>query len=1538
MQNVTLIGVNGRPTIRSENPETGIYLFDNNVQRSHKTVKDVTKITIQIENIWLTRIGIARIKDPSATLVVQIANCLLSELVHHNNLSTIDSTAARTTIFIKNSTLYNISKVLNLNGPHVEIKMETSLVLNNMQVYSGEECPQFITVGQSESVTGLFVKSMFKRISLIDLKSTNKGKSNISIISSTFDDERLNAYDSVCSSAIKLYGATTYITNTWFLNIGNTNSLIRMISSHIIFKKCRFHNIISNSNFFAIYSKSSASFYNCRLENNVVFGDHSPITLKESQGIFKNCTFENNTVSGRYGHGGVISALSGAVMDIVNCFFKWNKATHSGGAIFSYQPFSVIISQSSFMENHAKFSGGAIKHSGNKLFVYETTFANNIAKTGGAICTDEQADIISMGCFFKANNAHAGGGAVAHLGNKLTGTNNTFEDNSAVGSKNAIGGAVFTYRRSNVNLTWCYFMRNEAVKGGGALCHDGIKLYITNTKFENNSALTSNYAEGGALYIGEESFISISCCYFKLNKATVNGGAVLLSTNKFPTITNTTFDQNAVEGSQNTAGGAIHTLSNLVISWCSFKGNKATYYGGAILCGNELSVRNTTFEHNIAIGGKYSMGGALFTSTQSNVNLYWCNFRKNRAAFFGGAVFHGGNKLFVSNTAFEGNVATGRINSMGGALFTSSKQSNVKLFRCSFTKNKALRFGGAIFHTGSKLSAIYTNFKENAAVESSNSSGGALFMSNSQSVVNVSWCYFKKNTASRYGGAVVCTGRKIHIRNSTFAENIVSSVSAEGGALYTGILSNVEICHSSFKGNIAQWAGGAISSMGGGNLSIKKSWFQTILYSRGQHFFGGEVIYSSGYLFWEDVSIQDMNKYNTPTSLIVHFGIGFKIKETYVTCSQGKNIIAILPEDPSFPVENVVMFFTVSCSSCPPHSYSLLAGKIGPQITDQTHIRCYDCPVGGNCTNGQIKAAYNFWGYLVKSDSEEVRFSPCPFGYCCVGTECEHCNSCATGREGTLCGHCNVGLTENILTTNCMKPEHCRHLWILSVVFLGGIVYILLFFYLKEAAKLCTNLLIPKQVLVLIKHIFTNTNVLCNVKETYRAWKNRYLEGVLITNDICCESSGHEEVHVELLDTKGFLDTSYPNKSDSDLFPGLLKVIIFFYQASVLFKVDSKGNSYGFLHILQELTVTLFNLRTDGLFFQNFSWCPFDNIHPVLKLLFKTSFILCLFIALFFIFLMLKILRLCKNDSNYNSQAKYSRLYCCVLRLTLISYATITVTCFSLLSCVNLGSIGKVLYIDGSIECYQWWQFIVIAIICIWIVPYPIAVYGTSWLLHRKKLSAGWFLLSTLLPFTTIIHWMYICITSRKKTGVRSELETENILNEHTNEMLDVLEGPFRKYHGSHINNNYRLPWESILIGRRLVLIIIRAFTTNLINRLYLMQFFSILFLVHHVYVRPFSSKFLNSVETLTLIILTVICALNILPAYIYMNPLTLSSFMQELVEIFRHIETILMLLFPFIIGCGVIILGVLRIFQFIIWIFSICVRLIRWFGKRKTL
>ncbi len=175
---------------------------------------------------------------------------------------------------------------------------------------------------------------------------------------------------------------------------------------------------------------------------------------------------------------------------------------------------------------------------------------------------------------FHGPEATIGGGAVV-IGSSPRFRNCTFRGNIATYN----GGGMYNGNGSRVTLEKCRFESNNAQKGGGVFNLESSPEFIS-TDFEGNGA---RYA-GGAIYNANQSAALIRHCNFTLNLATYNGGAIY------------NYD------------------STPTISDCLFFNNAATYKGGAIYHGyrsgtlvEDGTSRFQTDNDDIA-GGGYLLG------------------------------------------------------------------------------------------------------------------------------------------------------------------------------------------------------------------------------------------------------------------------------------------------------------------------------------------------------------------------------------------------------------------------------------------------------------------------------------------------------------------------------------------------------------------------------------------------------------------------------------------------------------------------------------------------------------------------------------------------------------------------------------------------------------------------------------------------------------------------------------------------------------------------------------------------------------------
>ncbi len=281
--------------------------------------------------------------------------------------------------------------------------------------------------------------------------------------------------------------------------------------------------------------------------------------------ISKDNTFKNNTAtSGEIGSwpggGGALYALESSNVTIENGTFESNKSTGTGnaggGAVLLYKINAGSVTDSHFTSNNAAQNGGAILMDSVKegFTVSGSDFTSNEALNGGAVYVTGSLPVFDN-VTFKQNHASENGGAVnvwptnGGLGRSVKINNGTFEGNTA-GSR---GGGIYAWGTINAENT--SFSGNSAAQGGGIYLADDSANTLTNVTFKENTAETL----GGGLAISNGA-VQINNGTFDNNTAQTRGGAISVLTN----------------------GGSASSMHTVFIINSDFTDNKAEQDGGAI--------------------------------------------------------------------------------------------------------------------------------------------------------------------------------------------------------------------------------------------------------------------------------------------------------------------------------------------------------------------------------------------------------------------------------------------------------------------------------------------------------------------------------------------------------------------------------------------------------------------------------------------------------------------------------------------------------------------------------------------------------------------------------------------------------------------------------------------------------------------------------------------------------------------------------------------------------------------------------------------
>jgi len=224
----------------------------------------------------------------------------------------------------------------------------------------------------------------------------------------------------------------------------------------------------------------------------------------------------------------------------------------------------------------------ALQVSGASLKIVDSSFINcSAVEDGGSIRVFDGAVLNVTSSSFVRSSSMKNGGALAIVGATAYISDSSFEDCSAV---SGLGGAVWTngFPRyplplllSMIHLSNCKFSRNTA-KSGGSLAMSSTEASVARCAFDRNSASQS----GGAMSMSESARASISASTFTANSAAQAGGAVSMSS-ATTDISGSNFIENQALA---LGGGALHAAeSALELLANAFVHNSALEGGGGVL-------------------------------------------------------------------------------------------------------------------------------------------------------------------------------------------------------------------------------------------------------------------------------------------------------------------------------------------------------------------------------------------------------------------------------------------------------------------------------------------------------------------------------------------------------------------------------------------------------------------------------------------------------------------------------------------------------------------------------------------------------------------------------------------------------------------------------------------------------------------------------------------------------------------------------------------------------------------------------------------
>ena len=321
---------------------------------------------------------------------------------------------------------------------------------------------------------------------------------------------------------------------------------------------------------------------------------------------------------------------------------------------------------------------------------------------------------------------------------------------------------------------------------------------------------------------------------------------------------------------------------------------------------------------------------------------------------------------------------------------------------------------------------------------------------------------------------------------------------------------------------------------------------------------------------------------------------------------------------------------------------------------------------------------------------------------------------------------------------------------------------------------------------------------------------------------------------------------------------GYLKIVFYYYQVADLLIDNSVGD---LLHKVPYINIVIsaYNFQVHDI--ARGIGCPLVGLTAVTKELFLSMPVFVTMANVVVIYCVHVVVNLLIKRG-MPSVHHYMAVF---LEILLLGYDRLAETSLGLMHCVSIGSQRR-LFIDGNTPCWQTWQYLLFSYIVIFVVPFIGVLYFGSRKLYSSSISATGFLAACVFPLPFLAYWFLKHICTRK--GEESAMRT----NDEEDDVMEALQGPFRPPSDS---DQGTLHWESVLIGRRLILLSFHSFISNAMLRCLFLAVACELMAIHHIVERPFRSTTANKVESTSLVVLSILAIINLIKATLFSSGIT---------------------------------------------------------------
>ena len=1104
---------------------------------------------------------------------------------------------------------------------------------------------------------------------------------------------------------------------------------------------------------------------------------------------------------------------------------------------------NIIINSSNFTSEAAR--SFTVKGSNISLKIYNSRFSGHTVKgNGGAISLKGTSlDMLNVFNSSFVNTTAAQGGAInIECTNvySVSFEDSCFKDNTAISGG---GGAVCIHSTGSV-LNDAEYLAKDMLKFhyNGQSSEKLPEINITKCDFNNaNSSL-----DGGAVYINAVK-ASIRLRHSTFTNCITNriGGAVFVTSISALKVHQSLFFNNTA-----LRGGAISMPYSNSCNACHIAIERSTFSNNNAITGGAIYIRNAilTFQTVTMESNRAQYGGAVALYSFSVLNARDSQFFNNTALYNGGAfdvtnVDYNISVFVVQECYFDSNYVLGKLGS-GGAIYVSNLHPayfmSVLITNTTFNNCWSDGDGGAIFlgiqQGNARLKVKSSRFVDNYSMKHQ---GGAIIVYYDPDIPKDTGC----NKTRFYQVSEIYNTKEfpswVYKSNSTFEHTVFERNAADtGGAL--GLMNGKTIFRNcSFINNFASTLGGNIYiDVGSASLIVQDSDFHKTLNELQQK----KIRYTRGsFIHAESSGALELNNTTMDASNYGNTGPFLEVRNGRLI-DLGKNNLTTF--NCPFGSQMDILHFTDQVTT-------QVNNK--PCTIQVTTLQFICSPCAGNFYSLQRGHAFGL------QLAPGFQCLPCPFGANC---------SQNIIAEQNYWGYKEHDSPPTLKFTMC-PLGYCRPPQVKDFPAYNGCQG-------NRSGKLCGQCNEP----------YTETLYSTNCRPSHECKDYWFWPAELIYVSLMASYFTFNPPIVPWIKRQNmWFKQRKPMDEDKSFDSGYLKIVFYFYQAANLVLVSNSAQHMFKTKFIGPF-VGLFNFE------QRFSpsglICPFPGLTVVTKQLLSTSHVLGTFLMIGVFFILHVGVKKFRSQE-IPSAAPYIGG---ILQTMLLGYTALASVSFNLLRCVSIGS-EKRLFHDGNIVCFQWWQYALIAFICAFFVPFVFVLCLGSFKLYIRTISVKKFLLACCLPLPCLLYWAYVSL-SCKARSVTSQDSSSNQLSR--NSVERVLYDCFKR---PEDGGKLSLSWEGVMIGRRLILIVLKAFISDPMPRLLVMSFFCVSFLLQHAFTKPFRDGIANIVETFSLLSLVVLATVNVFFASFQSLAVPLNNHFSPWRNACQVVETIIVFSVP---------------------------------------